>query len=146
MKYDFESIIERNGQDALAVDRPALQRELGEGYFGVPLKEGFDVIPMWVADMNFAVAPSIPRAIKKRMEHPVYGYFEPRKEYYDSIIKWQRERNGVEDLTPECIGYENGVLGGVVSAAGILCSAGDKILVHSPTYVGFTHSLHQEHR
>ena len=66
MKYDFESIIERNGQDALAVDRPALQRELGEGYFGVPLKEGFDVIPMWVADMNFAVAPSIPRAIKQR--------------------------------------------------------------------------------
>ena len=142
MKYDFESIIERNGQDALAVDRPAKQRALGEGYFGVPLKEGFDVIPMWVADMNFAVAPSIPRAIKKRMEHPVYGYFEPRKEYYDSIIKWQRERNGVEDLAAECIGYENGVLGGVVSAAGIFCSAGDKILVHSPTYVGFTHSLH----
>ena len=75
MKYDFESIIERNGQDALAVDRPAKQRALGEGYFGVPLKEGFDVIPMWVADMNFPVAPSIPRAIKKRMEHPVYGYF-----------------------------------------------------------------------
>ena len=142
MKYDFESIIERNGQDALAVDRPAKQRELGEGYFGVPLREGFDVIPMWVADMNFAVAPSIPAAIKRRMEHPVYGYFEPRKEYYDAIIKWQRERNGVEDLTAECIGYENGVLGGVVSAAGILCSAGDKILVHSPTYVGFTHSLH----
>ena len=98
MKYDFESIIERNGQDALAVDRPAKQRELGEGYFGVPLKEGFDVIPMWVADMNFPVAPSIPRAIKKRMEHPVYGYFEPRKEYYDAIIKavrkkWRRKFN-----------------------------------------------------
>ena len=142
MKYDFESIIERHGQDALAVDRPAQHRAAGEGYFAVPLKDGFDVIPMWVADMNFAVAPSIPRAIMKRMEHPVYGYFEPRKEYYDSIIKWQRERNGVEVLAAECIGYENGVLGGVVSAAGIFCSAGDKILVHSPTYVGFTHSLH----
>ena len=141
MKYDFESIIERHGQDALAVDRPAQHRAAGEGYFSVPVKVGFDIIPMWVADMNFAVAPSIPRAIKKRMEHPVYGYFEPRKEYYDAIIKWQRERNGVEDLISECIGYENGVLGGVVSAAGILCSAGDKILVHSPTYVGFTHSL-----
>lgn len=141
MKYDFESIIERYGQDALAVDRPAQHRELGEGFFSVPVKEGFDIIPMWVADMNFAVAPSIPRAIKKRMEHPVYGYFEPRKEYYDAIIKWQAERNGVEGLTPECIGYENGVLGGVVSAAGILCSAGDKILVHSPTYVGFAHAL-----
>lgn len=141
MKYDFESIIERHGQDALAVDRPAQHRELGEGYFSVPVKEGFDIIPMWVADMNYAVAPSIPRAIKKRMEHPVYGYFEPRQEYYDAIIKWQSERNHVEGLTAECIGYENGVLGGVVSAAGILCSAGDKILVNSPTYVGFMHSL-----
>lgn len=141
MKYDFESIIERHGQDALAVDRPAQHRELGEGYFSVPVKEGFDIIPMWVADMNYAVAPSIPRAIKKRMEHPVYGYFEPRQEYYDAIIKWQTERNHVEGLTAECIGYENGVLGGVVSAAGILCSAGDKILVNSPTYVGFMHSL-----
>ena len=141
MKYDFESIIERHGQDALAVDRPAQHRAAGAGYFSVPVKEGFDIIPMWVADMNYAVAPSIPRAIKKRMEHPVYGYFEPRKEYYDAIIKWQSERNHVEGLTAECIGYENGVLGGVVSAAGILCSAGDKILVNSPTYVGFMHSL-----
>ena len=141
MKYDFESIIERHGQDALAVDRPAQHRAAGEGYFSVPVKEGFDIIPMWVADMNYAVAPSIPRAIKKRMEHPVYGYFEPRQEYYDAIIKWQSERNHVEGLTAECIGYENGVLGGVVSAAGILCSAGDKILVNSPTYVGFMHSL-----
>lgn len=141
MKYDFESIIERHGQDALAVDRPAQHRAAGEGYFSVPVKDGFDIIPMWVADMNYAVAPSIPRAIKKRMEHPVYGYFEPRQEYYDAIIKWQSERNHVEGLTAECIGYENGVLGGVVSAAGILCSAGDKILVNSPTYVGFMHSL-----
>ena len=141
MKYDFESIIERSGHDALAVDMPAAARESGEGYFGVPIKDGFDAIPMWVADMNFAAAPSITGAIKKRLDHPVFGYFEPRKEYFDSIIKWQTVRNQVEGLTAECIGYENGVLGGVVSAAGILCSAGDKILVHSPTYVGFTNAL-----
>ena len=141
MKYDFESIIERHGRDALAVDVPAQARVSGNEYFSVPLKEGFDVIPMWVADMNFAAAPSIVEAIKTRLEHPVFGYFSPREEYFDSIIRWQSERNHVEGLTAECIGYENGVLGGVVSAAGILCSAGDKILVHSPTYVGFTNAL-----
>ena len=141
MKYDFESIIERKGHDALAVDMPAAARESGEGYFGVPIKEGFDAIPMWVADMNFSAAPSITGAIKERLAHPVFGYFSPRKEYFDAIIKWQTERNHAEGLTEECIGYENGVLGGVVSAAGILCSAGDKILVHSPTYVGFTNAL-----
>ena len=141
MKYDFTSIIERTGKDALAVDMPAEERQSGEGYFSVPLKEGFDAIPMWVADMNFATAPSIPEAISGRLSHPVYGYFSPRQEYYDAIIRWQAGRNKVEGLTAECIGYENGVLGGVVSAAGILCSRGDKILVHAPTYVGFTGAL-----
>ncbi|MBQ8316333.1 MAG: aminotransferase class I/II-fold pyridoxal phosphate-dependent enzyme [Lachnospiraceae bacterium] len=141
MKYDFTSIIERAGKDALAVDMPAAARESGEGYFSVPIRNGFDAIPMWVADMNFATAPSIPAAIKARLSHPVYGYFSPREEYFDAIIKWQTERNGAEGLTAECIGYENGVLGGVVSAAGILCSRGDKILVHAPTYVGFTGAL-----
>lgn len=141
MKYDFETIIERHGMDALAVDRPEEERASGTGYFGQPLKEGFDSIPMWVADMNFATVPTIPQAIAERLSHPVYGYFSPRKEYYDAIIKWQAKRNHVEGLTPECIGYENGVLGGVVSAAGVLCSQGDKILVHSPTYIGFTNAL-----
>ena len=141
MTYEFTSIIDRTGKDALAVEMPAAARESGEGYFSVPLKEGFDAIPMWVADMNFATAPSIPAAIKERLEHPVYGYFSPRQEYFDAIIRWQTERNKAEGLTAECIGYENGVLGGVVSAAGILCSRGDKILVHAPTYVGFTGAL-----
>lgn len=141
MKYDFTSIIERTGKDALAVDMPAEARESGEGYFSVPIKEGFDAIPMWVADMNFATVPTIPAAIKERLAHPVYGYFSPRKEYFDAIIKWQSEQNHVRDLAVEHIGYENGVLGGVVSAAGILCSRGDKILVHAPTYVGFTGAL-----
>ena len=141
MKYDFETIIERSGKDALAVDGPQADRSSGNGYFGVPLKDGFDVIPMWVADMNFATVPAIPETIAERLAHPVYGYFIPREEYFDAIIQWQTKRNKVEGLTAECIGYENGVLGGVVSAAGVLCSKGDKILVHSPTYVGFTNAL-----
>lgn len=141
MKYDFTSIIDREGMDAMAVDSPLAARESGEGYFGVSLKEGFDAIPMWVADMNFATVPTIPARMAERIAHPLYGYFKPRDEYYDAIIKWQEKRNGVVDLTRDCIGYENGVLGGVMSAAGVLCSKGDKILVHSPTYVGFTFSL-----
>ena len=141
MKYDFETIIERLGKDALAVDGPQTDRQAEKGYFGVPLKEGFDAIPMWVADMNFATAPSITEAVTERLTHPVFGYFIPREEYFDAIIQWQTKRNQVEGLCAECIGYENGVLGGVVSAAGVLCSQGDKILVHSPTYVGFTNAL-----
>lgn len=136
MKYDFTSIMDRRGKDAIAVDA------LGAPGFapGAP-KEGFDAIPMWVADMNFPTVPTIPEAIIARARHPAYGYFSPTEEYFASIIRWHETRNGVTGLTKECIGYENGVLGGVVSALNVYCSKGDNVLVLSPTYVGFTSSL-----
>lgn len=130
MKYDFTSIMDRRGKDAIAVDHAP----------GTP-KDGFDAIPMWVADMNFPTVPTIQEAIIKRVNHPAFGYFSPSDEYYQSIIDWQKTRNGTEGLRPEHIGYENGVLGGVVSALGVLCSKGDNVLVNSPTYIGFTHAV-----
>lgn len=138
MKYDFTSIIDRHGKDAIAVD---LTDEFSPYKRGVKLREGFDQIPMWVADMNFPALPAIQEAMIKRIEHPTFGYFEPSEEYFSAIIKWQETRNGAKGLTKECIGYENGVLGGVVSALRVLASQGAKVLVHSPTYVGFTKSL-----
>ncbi|MDO4323494.1 MAG: aminotransferase class I/II-fold pyridoxal phosphate-dependent enzyme [Lachnospiraceae bacterium] len=136
MKYDFTSIIERRGMDAIAVDA------LGNGGAapGAP-KEGFDAIPMWVADMNFPALPTIQEAVIRRTQHPAYGYFSPREEYFDAIIRWQETRNQVTGLTRACIGYENGVLGGVISALNVFCSRGDKVLLHKPTYIGFTKSL-----
>ena len=135
MKYDFTSIMERKGKDAIALDN------LGVGFApGVP-KDGFDAIPMWIADMNFPLCPTISEAIIERAKEPHYGYFSPRQEYFDEIIRWQETRNGVRGLTKEHIGYENGVLGGVVSALNVLCSRGDNVLLHSPTYIGFTASL-----
>ncbi len=135
MKYDFTTHIDRHGHDALAVDG------LGEGFAPDAPEEGFDAIPMWVADMNFATVPTITDAIIERAKHPAFGYFNPSDEYFSSIIKWQRERNGVEGLLPEHIGYENGVLGGVVSTLQSFLAPGDKVLLHSPTYIGFTMSL-----
>lgn len=137
MKYDFTSILERKGKDAIAVDGLGKM----QGIAPLPPKEGFDLIPMWVADMNFPVCPSVREAIEQRLDHPVYGYFSPRQEYFDSIINWQEKRNGVANLKAEHIGYENGVLGGVISALNVLASKGDKVLLHSPTYIGFTQSL-----
>ena len=133
MDYDFTTIMNRHGQDSLAVDG------LGDGTGLVPgkPKDGFDSIPMWVADMGFATAPCVVDAMRARLEHPHFGYYKARDEYYRAIIDWHRVRKGVNDLTPEHLGYENGVLGGVVSALNVLCSPGDKVLVHSPTYVGF---------
>ena len=124
MKYDFISVMDRHNMDAIAVDAPG---KLGWAPGGP--KDGFDVIP------------SITEAIIARAQHPAFGYFTPRQEYYEAIIRWQRERNGVTGLEAGHIGYANGVLGGVVSTLNVLCSRGDNVLVHSPTYVGFTGSL-----
>ena len=136
MKYDFTSILDRRGHDAIAVD---LVGAPGSSY---PMpREGFDIIPMWVADMNFPALPTIQEAMIERAKHPAFGYFSPREEYFDSIIKWQQVHNGANDLKPEHIGYSNGVLGGVIAALNIFCSRGDKVLLHSPTYVGFTGSI-----
>ena len=137
MKYDFTSIMDRHDKDAIAVDGLGTR----PGFTPEKPNEGFDVIPMWVADMNFPTVPTIPEAIIKRAEHPAYGYFDPTDEYFDSIIKWHETRNGVTGLKAEHIGYENGVLGGVISALNVLCSKGDNVLVHLPTYIGFTMSL-----
>lgn len=179
MKFDFTSIMDRKGRDAIAVDSIGLPG----GFAPEAPAPGFDVIPMWVADMNFPTAPGIIKAIMDRTAHPAFGYFRPREEYYDSIIRWHRERNGIGNavddpssadpgpsdpepvrsdtggtgpaqqegilpkapvptpLTRDCIGYENGVLGGVVSALNVFCSRGDSVLVHSPTYIGFTNTL-----
>ena len=136
MKYDFTSILDRRGRDAIAVD--GLK---GDGFSPAPPKAGFDAIPMWVADMNFPTVPTIQEAIIERAKHPAFGYFQATDAYFDSIIRWHEKRNGVTGLKPEHIGYENGVLGGVISALNCVCSRGDKILIHSPTYIGFTRSL-----
>ena len=137
MKYDFTSIMDRHGKDAIAVD---MIGQPGGFAPGAPLP-GFDSIPMWVADMNFPVVPTIPAAMIERAQHPAYGYFQPTAEYFDAIIRWHETRNGVQGLEARHIGYENGVLGGVVTALNVLCSRGDKVLLHSPTYIGFTGSL-----
>ena len=133
MKHNFTDVIERKGKDAIAAEVIP--------YADFQVKEGFSRIPMWIADMSFATVPAVPKIMMERAAHPLYGYFEPKEEYYEAIIRWQEERNGVQGLTKECIGYENGVLGGVVSALNVICSKGDKVLLHSPAYVGFTGSL-----
>ena len=117
MKYDFTSILDRRGKDAIAVDMV--------GAPGSPYpapREGFDVIPMGVADMNFPVCPTIQEAMIERAKHPTFGYFMPTEEYFGAIIQWQETHNGVTGLTQENIGFENGVLGGVVTALNELCS------------------------
>lgn len=134
MKYDFTSIMDRRGKDAIAVDGLGTS----PGFTPDAPKPGFDAIPMWVADMNFPTVPTIQQAILERVQHPAFGYFQPTPAYYDAICRWQQVRNGVSGLSAADIGYENGVLGGVISALTAFAAPGDGVLLHSPTYIGFT--------
>ena len=137
MNYDFTSILDRRNMDALAIDALGRMPAMAPS---AP-KPGFDAIPMWVADMNFPVLPAIQEAIAARTRAPHFGYFQPRDAYYDAIIRWHETLNGAAGLEPKHIAYENGVLGGVLSALRVFCSRGDNVLTHSPTYIGFTKSL-----
>ena len=137
MKYDFTSIMDRRGKDAIAVDGLGTS----PGFTPDAPKPGFDAIPMWVADMNFPTVPTIQQAILERVQHPAFGYFQPTPAYYDAICRWQQVRNGVSGLSAADIGYENGVLGGVISALTAFAAPGDGVLLHSPTYIGFTNCV-----
>lgn len=136
MPFDFTSTLDRRGHDAIAFD--GLGRVPGAPE---PPDPGFDPIPMWIADSSFPVAPCITEAIAARLAHPSFGYFQIRPEYHAAIARWHRCRHGVEGLLPEHIGYENGVLGGLMAAVFASASPGDTVLLHSPTYIGFTNAL-----
>ena len=89
MKYDFTSIMDRHGKDAIAVDG------LGTGFAPAAPKEGFDAIPMWVADMNFPTVPTIQEAIIERTNHPAFGYFD------QGVHRLRERRAGRRDQRPE---------------------------------------------
>ena len=101
----------------------------------MPERHGMDSV------VNFPTCPAVTEAVIRRAEHPLFGYFDPSDAYFDSIIRWQRNRNGVTGLEKKHIGYENGVLGGVISTLNAVCSRGDAVLLQTPAYIGFTHVL-----
>ena len=139
--FDYTTVPDRRGKDATAVDTPTLNGfELEK-----TIRPGFDRIPMWVADMNFAVLQCVTAPMAKRLSHPSFGYYTVRDEYFDAIINWHKKRNGVTDIERDQIGYENGLLGGVISALRTILPDGGKVLLHSPAYIGFTHVLDWNH-
>ena len=83
MKYDFTTILDRKGKDSIAVEPFEADWIKWPG----KTKEGFDIIPMWVADMNFPAVHTIPEAIIERTKHTTYGYFSPREEYFDATCR-----------------------------------------------------------
>ena len=124
MKYNFDEVIERRGTDSVKWD--AVERRWGRN----------DLIPMWVADMDFRTAPFVIDALKKRLEHEVLGYTFACKEWAESIINWLKERHGWE-IREDMLTFTPGIVRGLAFAIHCFTEKGDKVMVMPPVYHPF---------
>ena len=126
-RYDFESTIDRKNTNCLKWD-----------LFD-------DDVPMWVADMDFKVAPAIEKAIQKRAAHPVYGYTIVPDELFEAYINWWERRYGFKMSTEDML-YSTGVMPSISSMIRCLTDEGDKILIQSPVYHVFFYVIEDNNR
>lgn len=124
MKYHFDEIIERRNTGCVKWDE----------------KTDSNIIPLWVADMDFAVAPAIQEAIKRRAQHPVFGYTHVQDDYYESVISWFKRRHQWH-IQREWILYTTGVVPAMSVAIKALTMPGEKVLILSPDYNCFFSSI-----
>lgn len=125
MKYDFDKVIERTGTNCLKWD-------LRKGIFG---KE--DVLPLWVADTDFAAPVQVLEAMKKRMEHGIFGYTYRSEAYDQAIVNWMKKRHGW-DIKKEWLTYSPGVVPALSLCVRTFTQPGDKIVIQSPIYPPFS--------
>ncbi|MBN2637026.1 MAG: PatB family C-S lyase [Prolixibacteraceae bacterium] len=123
-KYNFDEIIPREGTNCIKYD--ALER-----FFG-----NTDVLPLWVADMDFRTPDFIVDAIKKRVEHEIYGYTFRDDSYYNSIIGWMKRRHNW-DIQQDWISFSPGVVAGLTLAIETFSKPGDEVVVQPPVYFPF---------
>ena len=127
--YDFDTIIPRRGTGAIKWDaRPP---------FGA---DGDGVIPLWVADMDFKAAPFIIEALRKRVEHGIFGYVSVPDSYYEAVIRWFSRRHGW-DIEKDWIIYTTGVVPALSAVVKALSKPGEKVIIQSPVYNCFFSSV-----
>ncbi len=124
MKYNFDELIDRRNTNAVKID------EMKD------IWDRNDLIPMWVADMDFATPDFVVDAVKKRCEHPVFGYTAKSDGYYNSIINWVKARYGME-IEKKHINYVPGIVAGLGMALNCFTSPGDKVIIMPPVYHPF---------
>lgn len=124
VKYDFDQIIDRRNTNSVKID--ALKEVFGAD----------DLIPLWVADMEFLSPPEITDALKKRVEHGIFGYYTPDDAYFKSIINWLEKRHSWTVDKQDVI-FVPGVVKGFAFAIDAFTNVGDKIIIQPPVYPPF---------
>lgn len=120
MRHNFDEIIDRRASECKKYE-PAYPK---------------DVIPMWIADTDFAVPKEIADAIKKRAEHPCYGYPVESFEFEKAAARWEKVRFGW-NVEPEWVKYSNGVLPFLMYGIRAFAYPGDKVVIQPPVYPPF---------
>ena len=134
-RYDFDELIDRRGTDCVKWDeRP----RVGEPCSGIIPSD--DIIPLWVADMDFKVAPAILEAVKRRAEHGVFGYNIVPESYYEAVISWFCRRHQWE-IQREWILYTTAVVPAMSCVIKAFTMPGEKVLILSPAYNCFFSSI-----
>ena len=131
--YDFDEIIPRKNTNSMKWDKleEVYQRE--------------DLLPMWVADMDFLVAPQITSALEKRIKHGIYGYTFCSDDYYASVINWMKDRHDF-NIKKEWIVFTPGVVPAVSYAIRAFSHVGDSVIIQSPVYHPFYNSIKDNKR
>ena len=124
MKYNFDELVERRGTNCVKWDE----------------SPSSDVIPLWVADMDFRVAPAIFEAVQKRAEHGVFGYNIVPESYYEAVISWFHRRHEW-DIQRQWILYTTAVVPAMSCVIKALTMPGEKVLILSPAYNCFFSSI-----
>ena len=128
MAYDFDTLLDRVPSGSL---------KWGGCVRSSPDE---DVLPLWVADMDFPSPPEVVEAIRRRAEHPIYGYPVRTDGYYDSLIAWMRRRNGWE-IQRDWICFSPGVVPALNIAVLAYTQPGDKVVVQTPVYYPFSSAV-----
>ena len=139
MKYDFDKIINRQGTNAMSVNGFREYLFNGEENLTFPCEDN-EFISMWIADMEFAMAPEIISAIKKRLDQQICGYsqiFEPQ--YYQAFLNWTKSRYGWEFDKEHCVN-SFGVVPALYDLIEYICKPDEKILIFTPSYGFFKHA------
>ena len=124
MKYDFDEIIPRRGTNSYKWD------SAGDA----------DILPMWVADMDFRTAPPVVEALRKRVEHGIFGYVRVPDAYYAAVTNWFARRHEWQ-IEKEWIIYTTGVVPALSAVIKALTAPGDKVMVQTPVYNCFFSSI-----
>lgn len=128
MEYNFDEVVDRRGTDCIKHD--ALRM-----FFGVE-----DVLPLWVADMDFRTPDFIMDAIRKRLDHEVLGYTYRSDDFYLSVSGWVKRRFGW-DIQTEWISFSPGVVSAITASVMAFTAPGDKVIVQTPVYFPFFESV-----